>query len=180
MTRDALVSMATIIPHTVLPPSSCPRMHPDDAHGKCLPIPFFIGTHSICKAVLESFAKHQKPTDDPVIIQTVFEVARGLHDSIDSLTFDDERRQVALLIIAFIRKIDFGHDLEQQLNLYVECRAAFTNLDLVTRELVLRVALLCMRAHRYVSALREFFPPSLLLLFLLLPVLLCDLLLVVI
>jgi hypothetical protein len=47
-------------------------------------------------------------------------------------------------------QIDFGHDLEQQLNLYVECRAAFSNLDAVTRELVLRVALLCMRAHRFV------------------------------
>ncbi len=105
---------------------------------------------TICKAVLESFAKNQKPTDDPVIIQTVFEVARGLHDSIDSLSFEDERRQVSFLIISFIRKIDFGHDLEQQLNLYVECRAAFTNLDQVTRELVLRVALLCMRAHRFV------------------------------
>jgi hypothetical protein len=105
---------------------------------------------TICKALLESFAKNQKPTSDPVIIQTVFEVARGLHDSIDSLTFDDERRQVGHLIIQFIRKIDFGHDLEQQLNLFVECRAAFSNLDAVTRELVLRVALLCMRAHRFV------------------------------
>lgn len=106
---------------------------------------------TICKALLESFAKNQKPTSDPVIIQTVFEVARGLHDSIDSLTFDDERRQVGALIIKFIRKIDFGHDLEQQLNLYVECRAAFCNLDAVARELILRVTLLCMRAHRFVK-----------------------------
>jgi hypothetical protein len=106
---------------------------------------------SICKALLESFAKNQKPTSDPVIIQTVFEVARGLHDSIDSLTFDDERRQVSALIIKFIRKIDFGHDLEQQMNLYVECRAAFCNLDMVARELILRVVLLCMRAHRFVK-----------------------------
>lgn len=55
------------------------------------------------------------------------------------------------MIISFIRKIDFGHDLEQQLNVYVECRAAFTNLDSVTRELVMRVSLLCMTAHRFVK-----------------------------
>eukprot|EP00455_Lapot_gusevi_P016412 TRINITY_DN1845_c0_g1_i12.p1 TRINITY_DN1845_c0_g1~~TRINITY_DN1845_c0_g1_i12.p1 ORF type:complete len:571 (-),score=204.35 TRINITY_DN1845_c0_g1_i12:116-1798(-) len=105
--------------------------------------------HKACKAVLESFAKNQKPTADPIIIHAVFDVARGLHDSIDSLTFDDERRQVGSLIVQFVRKIDFGHDLEQQLNTYVECRAAFTNLDFVTRELVLRVLLLAMKAHRF-------------------------------
>ena len=106
---------------------------------------------SSCKSVLESFAKNQKPTNDAVIIQTAFEVARGLHDSIDSLTFEDERREVANLIVQFIRKIEFGNDLEQQLNIFVECRAAFTNLDTVTRELVMRVTLLAMTAHRFVK-----------------------------
>ena len=39
-------------------------------------------------------------------------VARQLHDSLDYLSFDDERRQLGLLITAFIRKMSFGRDLE--------------------------------------------------------------------
>ena len=74
-------------------------------------------------------------------------MSRTLHDSVDSLTFEDERRQIAHLLIAFIRCIDYGRDLEQQLSTYVECRQAFTSLDTVTAELIQRVALLANRAH---------------------------------
>jgi hypothetical protein len=56
---------------------------------------------------------------------------RTLHDSIDNLTDEGERRHVSLVITGFITKIDFGRDLEQALNLYVDCRAAFANLDMV-------------------------------------------------
>jgi len=101
------------------------------------------------KIVLTKFQEHGFNTSDPVIIHTLFDVARSCHDSIDSLSFDDERRQIGGLIISFIRRIDFGRDLEQQLNMYVECRQAFTSLDMVTQELVMRVSLLCMKAHRF-------------------------------
>ena len=56
---------------------------------------------------------------------------RTLHDSIDNLSPEGEARHISLLICGFISKIDFGRDLEQALNLYVDCRAAFANLDLV-------------------------------------------------
>lgn len=103
------------------------------------------------KAVLMRFSQSGFSTSDPVIIHTLFDVARSCHDSIDSLSFDDDRKQMSLLIINFVRQIDFGRDLEQQLNVFVECRQAFTSLDLVSQELVLRVALLSMRAHRFVK-----------------------------
>jgi len=111
------------------------------------------GQHKVeaSKAVLMRFSTAGFQTCDPVILHTLFDVARAVHDAIDSLSFDDERRQVSMLLINFIRQIDFGRDLEQQLNIYVECRSAFTSLDLVTQELVLRVALLCMRAHRFMK-----------------------------
>lgn len=83
------------------------------------------------------------------------------------MSFEDDRRQISHQIIGFIRKvtlstarllshpqcvqIDFGRDLEQQLNIYVECRQAFTNLDSVTVELVLRVALLANKAHGFMK-----------------------------
>jgi len=49
--------------------------------------------------------------------------------------------------VSFIRTVDFGRDLEQQLNTLVDFRAAFTALDAVTVELVERVAALASRAH---------------------------------
>ena len=101
----------------------------------------------IAKTILSQFSTHGFSTSDPVILHTLFDMSRTLHDSVDSLTFEDERRQIAHLLIAFIRCIDYGRDLEQQLSTYVECRQAFTSLDTVTAELIQRVALLANRAH---------------------------------
>lgn len=103
------------------------------------------------KAILRRFADTGKATSDPIIIHTLMDVSRSLHDSIDSLSFEDDRRQISHLIVSFIRKIDFGRDLETQLNIYVECRQAFSNLDAVTQELVLRVALLATKAHQFMK-----------------------------
>lgn len=105
------------------------------------------------KIILGAFANnhHLTTTSDPVIIHTLFDVARSLHDSIDSMTFDDERRQISRLIVSFIRKVDFGRDLEKQLNMYVDGRQAFTSLDAVTSELVVKVTFLATRAHSFMK-----------------------------
>jgi VPS35 endosomal protein-sorting factor-like len=103
------------------------------------------------KSILSSLASSDVKASDPVILHTLFDVAKNLHDSVDSLSFSDERRQISQLIINFIRSVDFGRDLEKQLSTYVECRAAFTNLDTVTAELVSRVALLSTKAHRFMK-----------------------------
>ncbi len=42
---------------------------------------------------------------DPVILHTLFDVARSLHDSLDSMSFYDERRQITDLIVNFVRKV---------------------------------------------------------------------------
>ena len=105
----------------------------------------------LCKTLLSNFTNKGTATSDPVIIHTVFDLARGLHDSLDSLSVDDERNQISDLLCRFITQIDFGTDLEQQLNVLVDCRAAFPNLDSVKDRLILAVAELAQRAYTLVK-----------------------------
>jgi len=105
-----------------------------------------------CKLILVNFEREAMEADegisDPMLIHSLFDVSRWLHDSVDFLTFEGERRHIAELIILFIDKLDFGNDLEKQLNYYVDFRGAFSNLDMVIHHLVLRVADVAMKAHR--------------------------------
>jgi hypothetical protein len=101
----------------------------------------------MCKELLGNFTKTNETTSDPVVIATVFDIARSLHDSLDSLSVEDERRQVSNLLCRFIALIDFGNNLEQQLNVLVDCRAAFPNLDSVKDRLVISVIKLAVHAH---------------------------------
>ncbi len=98
-----------------------------------------------CKDLLEQFAKNSGETNDPVLINTLFEVSRTLHDSLDSLSPEGESRHVSSLINGFIDKVNYGRDFEMQLGSYVEFRSAFSNLDEVKVRLVECVGRLAMR-----------------------------------
>ena len=103
------------------------------------------------KEILVLFRSNFKASDAS-LINTVFEIGRILHDSIDSLSPEGERKQIAILINGFIERIDFGRDLEQQLNSYVECRSIFSNLDEIKDKLVLCVCSLAVRACKFMKA----------------------------
>ena len=79
----------------------------------------------------------------------MFDICRTIHDSVDCLSPEGERRYIGNLLNGFIGKIDFGRDLEQQLNVYVECRAIFCNLDMVKDQLILCVSGLAVKAYRF-------------------------------
>ena len=47
------------------------------------------------RRIMDAFAKRGATTSDPMLINALMHVARCLHDSIDSLSFDDERCEIA-------------------------------------------------------------------------------------
>lgn len=75
----------------------------------------------------------------------MFAVGKTVHDSLNSLSFADEVRQVSSLLVSFVSRIDFGRDLERHLQFFVDCRQAFANLDLVKSRLVVGALQLAMR-----------------------------------
>uniref|UniRef100_A0A8C1AKD2 VPS35 endosomal protein-sorting factor-like n=1 Tax=Cyprinus carpio carpio TaxID=630221 RepID=A0A8C1AKD2_CYPCA len=58
----------------------------------------------VCKSIMEVFIKHQQePTRDPVILNALLHICKTMHDSVNALTLDDEKRALSLLINGFIR-----------------------------------------------------------------------------
>ncbi|XP_065109651.1 VPS35 endosomal protein-sorting factor-like [Paramisgurnus dabryanus] len=103
----------------------------------------------VCKCIMEVFIKHQQePTRDPVILNALLHICKTMHDSVNALTLDDEKRSLALLINGFIRMVSFGRDFEQQLSFCVEARATFCNLEPVIIHLIHTVNQLAMETNR--------------------------------
>ncbi|XP_028669604.2 VPS35 endosomal protein-sorting factor-like [Erpetoichthys calabaricus] len=107
---------------------------------------------NVCQAIMEVFIRHQQePTRDPVILNALMHVCKTMHDSVNALTLDDEKRSIAGLINGFIRMVSFGRDFEQQLSFCVEARATFCNLETVLSQLIHSVNQLAMATHRVVK-----------------------------
>ncbi|XP_043945688.1 VPS35 endosomal protein-sorting factor-like [Protopterus annectens] len=103
----------------------------------------------VCKCIMEAFIKHQQElTRDPVILNALLHVCKTMHDSVNALTLEDEKRSLAVLINGFIRMVSFGRDFEQQLSFYVEARCLFCNLEPVVVQLIHSVNQLAMETRR--------------------------------
>ncbi|XP_035389122.1 VPS35 endosomal protein sorting factor-like isoform X2 [Electrophorus electricus] len=103
----------------------------------------------VCKSIMEVFIKHQQEsTRDPVILNALLHVCKTMHDSVNALTVEDEKRSVSLLINGFIRMVSFGRDFEQQLSFCVEARATFCNLEPVIIQLIHTVNQLAIETRR--------------------------------
>lgn len=147
MLRHLETIVAALIAHSS---SFCSVILTSDHLLKILDV--FKGTRKVglCKDILEAF--HAQPsTNDAVLINNLFDIGRTLHDSIDCLSPDGEKRHISMLLGGFIDKVDFGKDLEQQLNVYVECRAIFCNLDLIKDKLIICVSELAVKAYRFMK-----------------------------
>ncbi|EGG17750.1 hypothetical protein DFA_08749 [Cavenderia fasciculata] len=99
----------------------------------------------ISRSTLEALSTSTSSISDPVLINTFLTYGKALHDSLNTLSFQDEIRQVTQVIINCINKFDFGKDVEKQLNFYVDCRQTFINFDQVKFRLVLGVNTICQK-----------------------------------
>ncbi|KAL0910251.1 hypothetical protein M5K25_021214 [Dendrobium thyrsiflorum] len=80
-------------------------------------------------------ATRSRSISDPTTIQMLFEISKGLHDSIDIL--NEDYQQKSLLICYFVRMVSFGDDRERHLTFLATCRAAFSYFDMVMDTVVL-------------------------------------------
>ncbi|XP_054624384.1 VPS35 endosomal protein-sorting factor-like isoform X2 [Dunckerocampus dactyliophorus] len=103
----------------------------------------------VCRSIMDVFIKHQlEPTRDPVILNAMMHICKTMHDSVNALTLEDEKRSLSQLIIGFMRLVSFGRDFEQQLSFCVEARATFCNLEPVLVQLIHTVNQLAMETRR--------------------------------
>ncbi|KAH9322311.1 hypothetical protein KI387_016950, partial [Taxus chinensis] len=86
---------------------------------------------SVYKNILIHISRNNQTIRDPVTRQLLFEISKVLHDSIDSLTSDDECRQITHLVTRFVQLVYFAGDSEQHLSFLIDCRATFGNMDLI-------------------------------------------------
>jgi hypothetical protein len=106
----------------------------------------------VCQNVVKSFIIHQgEETSDPVVINANMYLCKVMHDHLNALSLDDERRQIGNLVIGFLMKISFGGDFEQQLGFFVEARASFSNVDSILVFLIQSVNRLAMETRRRVK-----------------------------
>jgi len=100
----------------------------------------------VFKSILEAFSANQKTmTGDPVVVNGILYIGRVVHDSVNFMTFVDEKKQICHLLIGCLQKISFGIDFERALNFFVEARSTFGNLDPLLVNLVYRVNDLAMQ-----------------------------------
>lgn len=90
-----------------------------------------------CKSVLRAFqSAGTATTKDSIVISGLMYICKALHNSVNALTLEDQRRDISALLNYFIMSVDHGRDFSEQLEFYVECRASFSNLDPVLCYLV--------------------------------------------
>ena len=80
--------------------------------------------YEVFKSILAQYAESKYRTSDPVVIHAMFDIIRNLHENLDGMAIEDEKKQVSSLIIKFVDKVNFGKDLEKALNFLVDLRQA--------------------------------------------------------
>ena len=79
------------------------------AHSACSPHVSGLSQVDLCKNMMTSFAQNGTTVSDPVLINSLLDVSRTLHDSLTDFSIEDDRRQFAQLICCFMTKVSYGY-----------------------------------------------------------------------
>eukprot|EP01029_Cantina_marsupialis_P025720 TRINITY_DN6817_c0_g1_i1.p1 TRINITY_DN6817_c0_g1~~TRINITY_DN6817_c0_g1_i1.p1 ORF type:complete len:864 (-),score=236.77 TRINITY_DN6817_c0_g1_i1:197-2725(-) len=101
-----------------------------------------VDRQALSNIIVDNCVKRGVPTKDPIVIHSLLDAARQLHDALDGLSPQLEKERVCTLARELLKMVDIGTELEQQLNVCVEFRGAFPNFVEVQIDVVHRAALL--------------------------------------
>jgi len=107
--------------------------------------------NKLCEMMLNFFVDHHDKLQDGFLIHSIFQIAKTLHDKLDSMSTEEEIKRISKTLSRIIQKIDFGRDLDKTLNVYTTARGAFINLDDVTEVLIVSTVGLATRANTFVK-----------------------------
>ncbi|KAL9658300.1 hypothetical protein ABK040_015620 [Willaertia magna] len=106
----------------------------------------------VSKGMLKAFGKRKKAIQaDPVIINSLYDLAITLHDSVTALSEDSVKEEVSGILVGFINNIDFGMALEKELNFYVDCRRVFSMFDRVKEVLIFKTLTMIAKTYKIVK-----------------------------
>lgn len=105
----------------------------------------------VCKSI--SYAYLKSPTDynnDIVVTNSMMQICKYMHDYVNALTLEDEKREISNMICRFINRIELieKDKIEHYLNFYSDARSSFSNLDDVIGLLVRKVNTLAVETLR--------------------------------
>ncbi|RNA42489.1 hypothetical protein BpHYR1_036590 [Brachionus plicatilis] len=108
----------------------------------------------VYKSILNGFLKSTEDfNDDIVVMNSIMQICKSMHDYVNALTLDDEKREISNMICSFINRIEMieKDKIEQYLSFYSDCRASFSNLDSVISLLIHKVNHLAYETLRIVN-----------------------------
>lgn len=111
---------------------------------------------NICHAILEQIINSSGKISDPYLAFSLLKIGKYIHDSVQEYSSEKvakttRRREVANLLMSFIKKVDFGVDYENHLNFLTEARGNYSDLDEVVELLILEVQRICIHTYKVVK-----------------------------
>mmetsp|Transcript_6803 Transcript_6803/g.9916 ORF Transcript_6803/g.9916 Transcript_6803/m.9916 type:complete len:950 (+) Transcript_6803:3342-6191(+) len=90
----------------------------------------------VAKGMLSAFSRRTTPVSDPVIINSLFDLAKTVHDSVTIFSPSDTRTEVSNVVSKFLTLVNYGTQYDKHLSFLVDCRKSFPNFDGIKETLI--------------------------------------------